>query len=74
MISKLESAEYVAAYRLRLRFADGRQGEVDLADELWGEVFEPLKDRSRPGARVSLREGGCPTRRSAAGRWADLRS
>ena len=46
MIPKLESAEYLAAYRLRLRFADGRQGEVDLADELWGEVFEPLKDPS----------------------------
>jgi hypothetical protein len=44
MIPKLESAEYVSGYRIRLRFADGRTGEVDLTDQLWGEVFEPLKD------------------------------
>ncbi len=46
MTPKLETAEYVAAYRIWLRFADGRQGEIDLVDELWGEVFEPLKDLS----------------------------
>ncbi len=46
MVPKLESAEYVAAYRIRVRFADGCQGEIDLAEELWGEVFEPLKDAS----------------------------
>lgn len=46
MIPKLESAEYVAEYRIRLRFADGSQGELDMAEELWGEVFEPLKDAS----------------------------
>ena len=44
MIPKLESAEYAGGYRIRLRYADGRTGEVDLAGELWGEVFEPLKD------------------------------
>lgn len=44
MTPRLESAEYVAGYRILLRFADGRAGEVDLAGELWGEVFEPLKD------------------------------
>ena len=44
MIPKLESAVYVSGYRIRLRFADGRAGEIDLADRLWGEVFEPLKD------------------------------
>lgn len=46
MTPKLESAEHLADYRIRLRFADGRQGEIDLAGELWGEVFEPLKDLS----------------------------
>ena len=46
MIPKLESAEYVGDYRIRVRFADGRHGEIDLADELWGEVFEPLKDHA----------------------------
>jgi len=44
MIPKLESAEYVSGYAIRLRFADGTEGVVDLKDELWGEVFEPLKD------------------------------
>ncbi len=27
-----------------LRFDDGLAGEIDLADELHGEVFEPLRD------------------------------
>jgi len=44
MIPRLEIAQYVADYRIRLRFADGREGEIDLAGELWGEVFEPLRD------------------------------
>ncbi len=44
MVPRLESAMYVAGYRIYLRFADGQQGEVDLAPELWGEVFEPLRD------------------------------
>jgi hypothetical protein len=44
MIPKLESAEYAGGYGIRVRFADGRTGEVDLANELWGEVFEPLKN------------------------------
>lgn len=44
MIPKIESAEYVTGHAIRLRFADGTEGIVDLKDELWGEVFEPLKD------------------------------
>jgi hypothetical protein len=31
-------------YRLRLRFNNGEVGEVDLSNELDGEVFEPLRD------------------------------
>jgi hypothetical protein len=31
-------------YRLRVRFNTGEAGEVDLSDELDGEVFEPLRD------------------------------
>jgi hypothetical protein len=30
-------------YRLYVRFNNGAEGEIDLSDELWGEVFEPLK-------------------------------
>lgn len=44
MIPKLQSADYAGEYRIRVRFADGRVGDIDLEGELWGEVFEPLKD------------------------------
>jgi len=44
MIPKLESVEYVAGYTIHVRFEDGIEGHVDLTQELWGEVFEPLKD------------------------------
>ncbi len=37
--------EPVKGFRLQLAFEDGTTGEVDLADELWGPVFEPLRDR-----------------------------
>ncbi len=46
MLPKLEQAEYRRGYIVWLKFADGVQGEVDLESELWGELFEPLKDRS----------------------------
>ena len=44
MTPKLESAEYVRRYTIHVRFADGTEGDIDLEGELWGEVFEPLKD------------------------------
>jgi hypothetical protein len=44
MIPKLKSAEYLGGYVIRFRFADGVAAELDLEAELWGEVFEPLKD------------------------------
>lgn len=31
-------------YRLYLEFNNNLRGEVRLMDELWGEMFEPLKD------------------------------
>ena len=37
-------ARYVHDYVIWLRFRDGTAGEVDLAPELWGEVFAPLRD------------------------------
>ncbi len=37
-------ARYVGGYVVWLRFRDGTAGEVDLSRELWGEVFEPLRD------------------------------
>lgn len=44
---KLVEARPLDGYRVWLRFADGVEGEIDLQDELWGEVFEPLKDHAR---------------------------
>lgn len=39
-------ARYVRDYVIWIKFEDGSAGEVDLASELWGDVFEPLKDQS----------------------------
>jgi hypothetical protein len=44
MSSRLVAAQYVRDYVIRIRFADGAEGEIDLAEELYGPVFEPLKD------------------------------
>jgi hypothetical protein len=48
-------ARYRGDHRVWLRFDDGLSGETDLSDELWGEVFEPLRD---PGyfARLLVEE------------------
>jgi hypothetical protein len=40
----VKSATPLEGYRVRLVFEDGTVGDVALADELWGPVFEPLKD------------------------------
>ena len=39
-------ARYVSEYTIWLRFEDGTTGEVDLSAELYGPIFEPLKDKS----------------------------
>ena len=44
MSSKIVSLAHVGAYAIRVRFADGVEGEIDLAQELDGEMFEPLRD------------------------------
>ena len=46
MFLHVEEARYICDYKVWLSFNDGVQGEVDLAHELYGEVFEPLKDVS----------------------------
>ncbi|HWF43204.1 MAG TPA: DUF2442 domain-containing protein [Candidatus Kapabacteria bacterium] len=40
----VKNVKYISGYKLELTFKDGLQGIIDLEDELWGEVFEPLKD------------------------------
>ena len=44
MIPTMQSVEFVAGYTLRVGFSDGIMGLVDLESELWGEIFEPLRD------------------------------
>lgn len=39
-------AKHVRDFIVWVKFEDGTAGEVDLTDELWGPVFEPLKDPS----------------------------
>jgi hypothetical protein len=46
MLPKLREAKYLGDYRVWLKFADGIAGEIDLESELWGEIFEPLKDKA----------------------------
>lgn len=41
---KVCGAEYLGEYRIFLTFEDGKSGVIDLEHELWGEVFEPLRD------------------------------
>lgn len=43
---RLVEARYVSGYVVWLRFSDGLSGEIDLAAELEGEVFEPLRDQA----------------------------
>lgn len=46
MIPRVVEVRPLDGYRLWLRFQDGVSGIVDLSAELWGPVFEPLKDEA----------------------------
>ena len=43
-VPRVTAVEVRPPYGLRLTFDDGVTRDVDLADELWGPMFEPLKD------------------------------
>lgn len=43
MFIHVTSVIYLTGYKLRLRFNNGAVKDVDLKDELYGEIFEPLK-------------------------------
>ena len=42
----VSGVRYLRPYVLRVTFSDGVTKDVDLESELWGEMFEPLKDES----------------------------
>ena len=44
MLLDVIEANYVRDYVVRVKFEDGSEGEIDLSDELYGPVFEPLRD------------------------------
>jgi hypothetical protein len=37
-------AEYRGSYRIWIEFNDGASGVVDLENDLWGPMFEPLRN------------------------------
>jgi hypothetical protein len=45
MFLHVTKATYCGDYKVRLAFNDGAEGEVDLSSELYGEIFEPLKNK-----------------------------
>ena len=46
MIPQIIEVKVLDDYKLWLRFRDGTTGTVNLSAELWGPMFEPLKDRA----------------------------
>ncbi len=45
MILHIEQVKYLGDYKIWLAFNNGITGCCDLLPELWGEMFEPLKDK-----------------------------
>jgi hypothetical protein len=43
-LARVTAVRYVRAHIVWLKFSDGLEGEVDLADGLNGEMLEPLRD------------------------------
>lgn len=46
MFLHITSVNYLSEYKVRVIFDDGVTKDIDLSQELYGEVFEPLKDKS----------------------------
>lgn len=46
MSPHITEAKHIDDYKLWLKFNDGTEGQIDLPSELYGEIFEPLKDIS----------------------------
>jgi Protein of unknown function (DUF2442) len=44
MLPRVVEARHTHDFRVWLRFSDGVEGEIDLANELDGPIFQPLKD------------------------------
>ncbi len=44
MFLHIQNAAYIKDYIIWIEFNDGSAGNVDLSSELYGNIFEPLKD------------------------------
>ena len=44
-VREVVSARYLGDYRVWIKFDNGREGLIDLEDDLWGEEHEALRDR-----------------------------
>ncbi len=44
MLLHVNTVAHLSEFTLRIEFSDGSTRDVDLSDELHGEVFEPLRD------------------------------
>jgi hypothetical protein len=43
-MTRITAVEPLHGYTLRIGFSDGSSRDVDLEPELWGPMFEPLRD------------------------------
>jgi len=41
----VKNAEYLEEYKINVEFNTGLNQVIDLKDEIWEEIFEPLKDK-----------------------------
>ncbi len=44
MIPRISKATYIKDFTIMIHFTDGVEGEVNLFNELEGEIFQPLKN------------------------------
>ena len=44
-VREVVSARYLGDYRVWIKFDNGREGLIDLEDDLWGDEHEALRDR-----------------------------
>ena len=43
---KVIKAEYLNDYLINIEFSNGFRNIIDLKEELWGKIFEPLNDQN----------------------------
>ncbi len=59
MFPRLARIAALPGHRLHLVFTDGVEGCVEVAERLWGPMFEPLRDEAL-FAQVRVDEHGAP--------------